>query len=80
MLGSERDSSRRCAILGVGTAEILLIVALVLILFGPGRMSEIVRSFGRASHEIRKAMLEVRTEIEDSTRTDDRPPGPHSKP
>jgi len=73
MLGSIRDSSRRCAILGVGTVEILLIVALVLILFGPSRMSEIVRSFGKASREIRKAMLDVQTEIEDSTRTDERP-------
>jgi sec-independent protein translocase protein TatA len=56
----------RCVIFGIGTGEFLIIGAIALILFGPGRLPELFRSLGRTTHELRKAMTSVQREIEDA--------------
>lgn len=40
--------------LGIGMGEFLLILVIVLMVFGPGRLPEIARTLGRAVHEFRK--------------------------
>jgi len=40
--------------LGIGTGEFLLILVIVLMVFGPGRLPEIARTLGRAVREFRK--------------------------
>jgi len=40
--------------LGIGTGEFLLILVIVLMVFGPGKLPEIARTLGRAIHEFKK--------------------------
>lgn len=49
---------------GLGFAEILVILVVVLLVFGPERMPEIARTLGRASWQLRKAANEFRSEME----------------
>ena len=39
---------------GIGFGEILLIIILALIIFGPGRLPEIARTIGRVTRSLRK--------------------------
>ena len=39
----------------IGTTELILILVLVLILFGPGKLPEIGKSLGKALSEFKKA-------------------------
>ncbi len=43
---------------GLGTGEILLILVVVLILFGPGKIPEIARGLGKTVQGFRKASSE----------------------
>ena len=40
---------------GIGFGEILLIIIIALIIFGPGKIPEIARTIGRMSRSLRKA-------------------------
>ena len=40
--------------LGIGTGEFLLILVIVLMVFGPGKLPEIARTLGRAVREFKK--------------------------
>ena len=40
----------------IGFPELLLIVFVILLLFGAGRLPEIARQFGKAMHEFKKAL------------------------
>ncbi|NOZ60009.1 MAG: twin-arginine translocase TatA/TatE family subunit [Euryarchaeota archaeon] len=42
----------------VGNTEILLVIALVVLLFGAGKIPELARSLGRARVEFRRGMEE----------------------
>ena len=55
---------------GIGSMEVVIVAALALILFGPTRMAEILRSLGQAMGQLRKAVAEVQAEIDESVRTD----------
>ena len=44
---------------GVGTNEILIILAVALILFGPKKLPEIGRSLGQGLRELKKASRDV---------------------
>lgn len=48
--------------MGLGTSEILLIAAVIVLVFGAKRIPEIARALGRAKHEFDKAKSEVETE------------------
>ena len=61
-----------------GPMELILLLVIVLIIFGPGKLPDIGNAIGKGIREFRKAS----TEIEDSVRgepkrtsTDDRPAG-----
>ena len=49
--------------LGIGTWEILLILVLALIIWGPNRLPEIARTLGRATRVLKKATHDFTTEV-----------------
>jgi sec-independent protein translocase protein TatA len=49
----------------IGVPELLLILVLVLILFGPGKLPEIGRSLGKALTEFKKAKKDIEDELKD---------------
>ncbi len=48
----------------IGGLEILVILAIGLLVFGPRKMPEIARTLGRTLNEFRRTAMEVRTSIE----------------
>ena len=55
---------------GIGGSEILLVVLVVLILFGSKRIPEFARTLGKATREIRKAVKQIKDEIDKNTSID----------
>jgi sec-independent protein translocase protein TatA len=49
----------------IGPAEILVIMLVALLVFGPKRLPEIGRQVGRAMHEVRKFQDTVKGELDD---------------
>lgn len=47
----------------IGMSELLLIMLLVLLLFGPKRLPELARSLGRSLNELRRAAEDVKEEL-----------------
>lgn len=45
---------------GIGMTELLVILAVALIVFGPTRLPELARSLGRAMNEFRRASTDLR--------------------
>ena len=48
---------------GIGTWEILLILVLALIIWGPGKLPEIARTLGKTARVLRKASFDFTTAI-----------------
>lgn len=57
----------------IGFGEILILLAVALIVFGPKRLPEMGRTIGRSLREFRRAASEMRAEIEEDL-DDDEPP------
>ncbi|HEX2266785.1 MAG TPA: twin-arginine translocase TatA/TatE family subunit [Actinomycetota bacterium] len=75
MLDSKVRLSRPRAgvtVFNIGPTELIIILVLALIVFGPTRLPEIGRSIGRSLREFRRASDEIRGEIERDL--DDEPP------
>ncbi|MGD8628614.1 MAG: twin-arginine translocase TatA/TatE family subunit [bacterium] len=49
---------------GIGGSEILLVLLVVLILFGSKRIPEFARAMGKATREVRKALNQIREEVD----------------
>jgi sec-independent protein translocase protein TatA len=56
----------------IGAPELLVIIVLALIIFGPRRLPEIGRTVGKSMREFRRAASELRAEIESDL--DEEPP------
>ena len=70
---------RRCtlaAMFDIGFQEILLIGVLALLVFGPSKLPELGRMFGRAMREFRRASDEFRTTVETNLHINDLDPEP----
>jgi len=52
--------------------EIVVIMILALLLFGPKKLPEIGRTLGKAMRELRKAAREFSSSVEDMTSSDDK--------
>jgi Tat protein translocase TatB subunit len=52
----------------IGLPELLIIVAIALIVFGPNKLPELARAFGRAMREFKKATEEVKESFEAETK------------
>jgi sec-independent protein translocase protein TatA len=48
----------------LGSTEILLIVLVILLLFGPSQIPKMARGFGQAIREFKKAQREISDELE----------------
>ena len=52
----------------IGLPELLIILAIALIVFGPNKLPELAKSFGRAMRELKKATEEVKESFEAETK------------
>ena len=57
----------------IGATELVLLLVLVLILFGPGKLPEVGRSLGRALSEFKKAKKDLENELNDEELKEDTP-------
>ena len=48
---------------GIGTGEILLVLLVALIVFGPGRIAEIGRTLGRMMHTLKKTSFDLTSQV-----------------
>lgn len=60
--------------LGMGPLELVLIFALALVVFGPGRLPELARQIGRTMGELRRVSSDVTAEFHRSLQTEADPP------
>ena len=60
---------------GIGMTELLVILVVALIVFGPTRLPELARSLGRAMAEFRRASTDLRQTFNESIH-DPKPPAP----
>ena len=61
--------------MNLGSTEILLIVLVILLLFGPSQIPKMARGFGQAIREFKKAQREISDELEHEP-----PAQPQAKP
>jgi Tat protein translocase TatB subunit len=61
--------------MNLGPAEILVILVVALVVFGPKRLPEVGRQVGGALREMRKVQDSVRSEINSVLNDDDNGPG-----
>lgn len=55
------------AIFGLGTTELVMVLAVVLILFGPKKLPELAKGLGKGLREFRKASDEVGQAIQEAS-------------
>ncbi len=55
----------------IGFPELLLLLALALLVFGPKKLPEVGRSLGRAIREFRKTSDEIKEKIEEEIEADE---------
>jgi len=55
---------------------LVLILVIVLIIFGPGRLPELGGAVGKAMREFRKATSDFTNDVTNATRTDPQPQAP----
>lgn len=65
---------------GLGVPELIFILILALLIFGPKRLPEIGRTIGRGMSEFRKASNDLKRTINVELALDEPPPGPPSPP
>jgi len=58
----------------IGPEELILILVVALIVFGPKRLPEIGRTVGKAMREFRKATQDIREEFTGTLEAEDEPP------
>jgi len=52
--------------MGIGFTELIVILVIILILFGPGKLPEIGKALGRGIREFKDAQKEVKKQSSDS--------------
>src|SRR2546423_3249483 len=62
--------------MNIGPAEILVVLVLALIVFGPKRLPEVGRQVGAAMRELRRMQHSVRSELDSVIHPDLTPPDP----
>ena len=57
---------------GMGMGEILLILVIALIIWGPGRLPEIAKTLGKAARTLRKATSDITTTVTTELNTEEK--------
>ena len=55
----------------IGLPEMMLIMAIALLVFGPKKLPEVGRSIGKAMREFKKSTEEIKDRFEEQIRADD---------
>ncbi len=63
----------------MGTAEILLILVVALVIWGPGRIVEIGRTLGKMTRAVKKASLDLTTQVTKELELEEKEHSPQSK-
>jgi len=61
---------------GIGMTELLVILAVALIVFGPTRLPELARSLGKAMNEFRRASSDLRETFREAVEEQPKPEPP----
>jgi TatA/E family protein of Tat protein translocase len=64
----------------LGFSELLIVGLIALLLFGPDKLPEVLRTFGKGMREFRKAVSDVENEIKDSLEGEMKKKTPEQKP
>jgi sec-independent protein translocase protein TatA len=64
---AQEPSMLQRAIFGLGTTELVMVLAVVLILFGPKKLPELAKGLGKGLREFRKASDEVGQAIQEAS-------------
>ena len=59
---------------GIGTGEILLILVVALIIWGPGKLPEIARTMGKTMRALRKASFDLTNAVTKEVEKETTPP------
>jgi TatA/E family protein of Tat protein translocase len=65
---------------GIGMTELLVILVVALIVFGPTKLPELARSLGRAMAEFRRASTDLRSSFRDAVEEPPAKPEPPALP
>jgi len=57
----------------IGLPELLVVLVIVLLLFGAGKLPEIARSIGKSLNEFKKGVKEVEKDVKDTQKEDEDP-------
>ena len=55
-----------------GATELIIIVAIALIIFGPGKLPDVGKALGRSINEFKRASKDVQKEINEAIKDDDK--------
>jgi len=64
---------------GMGMGEILLILAVALIIWGPGKLPEIARTLGKMVSTLRKASFDLTTQVKRELEAEEKASAPQNK-
>ena len=64
---------------GIGTGEVLLVLLVALIVFGPGRIVEIGRTLGRIMNTFKKASFDLTSQVTKELEGEEKSSPPKSK-
>jgi sec-independent protein translocase protein TatA len=65
---------------GIGFPELVVILIVALLVFGPARLPELARSLGKGLAEFRRASNDLRQSLLDASQEPPRPPAPERAP
>jgi len=63
----------------IGTGEVLLILVVALLVFGPGRIVEIGRTLGRMMNTLKKASFDLTSQVTKELEGEEKHPPPQSE-
>jgi len=55
----------------IGPWELVLVLVIALIIFGPGKLPEVAKSVGKGINEFKRASNEVKQQVKDAVNLDD---------